>query len=227
MRPDGRVSPEGQRLSVADLAERELDSLLEQARGGDTAAINQLFAHQRTRLRRMVELRLDDRLRGRVDASDVIQEAQLEMFVRLPTYFATQTMPFWVWVRLEVGKHILMIHRRHFGATRRDVRREIGCGDTMPPASSDALAKELVARQDSPSDDAARTERIQRIRQAIQSLDEPDREILTLRHFEMFNHRETAAVLGISEAAAAKRYIRALDRLQTALADLPGGLEGL
>lgn len=209
-------------------ADQDPDPLLERARRGDADAINQLFAQERARLRRMIELRLDDRLRGRLDASDIIQEAQLEVYTRLPQYLAAPTMPFWVWLRLEVGKHLLLVHRRHLGTAMRDVRREVPIhGEAMPPASADALAEELVARQDSPSEAAVRTERIQRVRQAVASLDEMDREIITLRHFEALSHRETAEVLGISESNAAKRYIRALDRLQTALAELPGGIEGL
>jgi RNA polymerase sigma-70 factor (ECF subfamily) len=213
---------------MAMLSDQEQVALLEQARRGDPEAINRLFSQERARLRRMVELRLDDRLRGRVDASDVIQEAQLAVFVRLPDFLARPSMPFWVWLRLEVGRHLVLVHRQHLGTAMRDVRREVPLHPgTMPPPSSTALAGELAARQSSPSQTLARAERIERIRQAISTLDLADREILTLRHFEMLNHRETAQVLGISEAAAAKRYIRALDRLETALAQLPGGLEGL
>ena len=50
--------------------------LLERLRAGDPATVGELFARHRDRLRRMVEVRLDRRLQGRVDASDVIQEAQ-------------------------------------------------------------------------------------------------------------------------------------------------------
>jgi RNA polymerase sigma-70 factor (ECF subfamily) len=156
----------------------------------------------------------------------VIQEAQLEVFSRLSGYFANPTMPFWLWLRLEVGKHLLLIHRRHFGTAKRDVRREIAF-QTPPSASSAVLAEEILARQPSPSDAAGRAELCEQVRQALDSLDEDDREIITLRHFEMLSHRETAAILGISEAAAAKRYVRALDRLRGALAGLPGGLQGL
>jgi RNA polymerase sigma-70 factor (ECF subfamily) len=205
------------------LSDQDLEAVLEKARAGDGAAINQLFACQRSRLRRMVELRLDERLRGRVDASDVIQEAQLEVFARLPEFFARQSMPFWLWLRLEVGRHLALVHRRHLGTAKRDVRREVSLHGAVVPPSSDALARDLLARQNSPSEDVARAERIERLRQALASLDEMDREVVTLRHFEMLNHRETAEVLGISEAAAAKRYIRALDRLHSAL----GGLEVL
>jgi RNA polymerase sigma-70 factor (ECF subfamily) len=207
--------------------EPELEPLLEQARQGDAAAINQLFSRHRRHLHRMVELRLDDRLRGRVDASDVIQEAHLEVFSRLGEYFANRTMPFWLWLRLEVGKHLLLVHRRHLGTAMRDVRRETPLQDTSPSASSVVLAEELLARQSSPSDAAGRAEQCDQVRRALEGLDDRDREIITLRHFELLNHRETAAVLGISEAAAAKRYVRAVDRLRGALAALPGGVEWL
>jgi hypothetical protein len=126
---------------MAMLSDQEQDAPVEQARRGDPEAINRLFSQERARLRRMVELRLDDRLRGRVDASDVIQEAQLAVFVRLPDFLARPSMPFWVWLRLEVGRHLVLVHRQHLGTAMRDLRREVPLhAGTMPPPSSTALA---------------------------------------------------------------------------------------
>jgi RNA polymerase sigma-70 factor (ECF subfamily) len=202
-----------------------LDVLLERVRAGDVEAVNELFQRFYQPLRRMVALRLDDRLRGRVDPSDVIQEAQLEVFTRLRAYLANPTMPFPLWLRLEVGKHLMVVHRRHLKTQKRDVRREVPlAGLVSPQTSSLALAEALIDSRPSPHDDAMRAEQCARIRLALDSLDPMDREVLTLRHFEMLTREETGQLLGISAAAAAKRYLRALERLRAALADLPGGL---
>jgi RNA polymerase sigma-70 factor (ECF subfamily) len=66
-----------------------------------------------------------------------------------------------------------------------------------------------------------------RLQEALNTLDPLDREILSLRNFEELTRAEIAQVLGIEEAAAAKRYVRALRRLKALLAGMPGGLEGL
>jgi len=202
--------------------------LLQQARAGEPAALNDLFARHRERLLRMVQMRLDWRLQGRVDASDVIQDACLEAARRLPDYLREPRMPLFLWLRFLVGERLLIVHRRHLGAKARDARREVSLyQDALPEASSAALAAQLLGQHTSPSEAAVRAERLLRLQEAINRLDMLDREVLSLRHFEQLSRRETAQVLGIEEAAAAKRYIRALQRLKDILAGLPGGLEGL
>ena len=64
----------------------ETCNLLERVRAGDQDAFNRLFARHRAELRRFVELRLDRKLRRRLDASDVVQETQLEAASRLPDF---------------------------------------------------------------------------------------------------------------------------------------------
>ena len=202
--------------------------LLQQARAGEPAALNDLFARHRERLVRMVQMRLDWRLQGRVDASDGIQDACLEAARRLPDYLREPRMPLFLWLRFLVGERLLIVHRRHLGAKARDARREVSLyQDALPEASSAALAAQLLGQHTSPSEAAVRAERLLRLQEAINRLDMLDREVLSLRHFEQLSRRETAQVLGIEEAAAAKRYIRALQRLKDILAGFPGGLEGL
>jgi RNA polymerase sigma-70 factor (ECF subfamily) len=202
--------------------------LLERARSGDRDALGELFARHRDRLRRMVELRLDWRLRARVDASDVIQDAFLEVAGRLDDYLRDPKIPLFLWLRLVVGEQLVNLHRRHLGARMRDPRREVSLfQDALPQASSAALAAQLLGKFTSPSQAAVRAERLLRLQEAINNLDPIDREVLALRHFEQLNRAETALALGVTEEAAAKRYIRALKRLKGLLAQMPGGLEGL
>jgi RNA polymerase sigma-70 factor (ECF subfamily) len=206
----------------------DTDRLLERARAGDPAALNDIFARHRDRLHRMVQMRLDARLQGRIDASDVIQDACLEAARRLDDYLREPTMPPFLWLRFLVGERLLILHRQHLGVKMRDARREVSLyRDALPEASSAALAAQLLGQHTSPSEAALRAERLLRLQEAINQLDALDREVLSLRHFEQLSRTETAQVLGIAEAAASKRYIRALKRLKDTLADMPGGLEGL
>jgi RNA polymerase sigma-70 factor (ECF subfamily) len=201
-------------------------NLLARAQAGDRVALNEIFARHRDRLRRMVEMRLDWRLQARIDASDVIQDAFLDVTTRLDEYLRDPKLPFFLWLRLVVGEQLTNLHRHHLGAQMRDARREVSLyRDALPEASSAALAAQLLGKQTSPTQAAVRAERMLRMQEAINSLDPIDREIISLRHFEQLTRTEAAQVLGIEEAAAAKRYIRALKRLKATLAQMPGGFE--
>jgi RNA polymerase sigma-70 factor (ECF subfamily) len=132
-----------------------------------------------------------------------------------------------LWLRLVVSDRLAMIHRRHLGTKMRDAGQEVSLyRDPLPPASSAALASMLLGRLTSPSDAAIRAEQILQVQEAVNSLEPLDREVVALRHFEQLTRAETAVVLGISEEAGAKRYIRAMKKLKLILAGMPGGLEG-
>src|SRR5262245_45135318 len=175
--------------------------LLERARAGDPQALNEIFARHRDRLRRMVELRLDGRLQARVDASDVIQDAYLEVATRMQEYLNDPRLPLFLWLRLVVGERLSKLHRHHLGAQMRQAGREVSINrQAAPAASSAALAAQLLGQHTSPTQAAQRAERQQRLQEALNTLDEADREALALRHFEELSRAEAAQVLGISEA---------------------------
>ena len=202
--------------------------LIERARAGDREALNALFAQHRDRLRRMVEMRLDTRLQARLDASDVVQEAYVEVAERLEEYLRDPKLPLFLWLRLVVGERLIRLHRHHLGTQMRDAGREVSLyRGALPAASSAALAAQLLGRHTSPTQAAVRAERILRVQEALNALDPVDREILSLRHFEELTAAEAARVLGIEESAAAKRYFRALKRLKEVFATLPGGQGGI
>src|SRR5271157_4474428 len=197
--------------------------LLEQARAGDQAALNEIFAQHRMRLRRMVELRLDRRLQARIDASDVIQEAYVDAVSRFDEYLREPNYPLFLWLRLIVGERLLKLHRHHLGTQTRDAGLEVSIyRGALPAASSAALAAQLLGKHTSPTQAAVRAERMLRIQEALNTLDPMDREVLALRHFEQMTLAETALSLQLEESAAAKRYIRALKRLKSILANMPG-----
>jgi RNA polymerase sigma-70 factor (ECF subfamily) len=201
--------------------EAEIAELVARLRAGDRAALGELFARHRDRLRRMVELRLDHRLAGRVSASDVLQEAYIDALKRVEHYFAKPDQPFFGWLRLVVGQRLSDLHREHL-ARKRDASQEVSLDRGGAGASSACLAACLLGGLTSPSKAAERNEAFARLEEALNEMDPLDREVLALRHFEELGNAETAELLGIRPAAASKRYVRALARLREILETVPG-----
>jgi RNA polymerase sigma-70 factor (ECF subfamily) len=206
----------------------ETNRLLERVAAGDQEVWGELLTHHRERLRSMVALRLDRRLQGRIDASDVIQEAYVQASMQLADYLRNPTVPFYLWLRLVTGQRLVILHRHHLGTQARDAGREVALySGALPEASSAALAAQLLGHESRPSEAAVRAEHSLRLQDALNSMDALDREVLVLRHFEQLSNAEAAHVLEIGESAASKRYVRALLRLKDILASMPGGLQEL
>jgi RNA polymerase sigma-70 factor (ECF subfamily) len=182
-------------------------ALLARLQAGDDAAFGPRFEGQRDRLRRMVQFRLDPRLFGRVDPEDVVQEVFLDARQRLYAFRQdAQSLPFWL--RLVAQQTLIDLHRRHLGAGKRSAARE------RVFAHSHGLSGFLAGNLTSPSQAAIRDEMRQQLTAALESMDEIDREVLTLRHFEDLSNKEVAELLNIGENAASNRYVRALARLK-------------
>lgn len=189
------------------------EELERELRAGDDTRMALLIERYRERLARMVHFRLDPRLVGRLDAEDVLQEVWIEAGKRLQA-FRDDDKPFLVWIRLITQQTMIDLHRKHLGAKMRSAGREVGA-----PASG-TLSGFFVANATSPSGAVMREELRQKIEQALASMEEIDREVLLLRHFEELSNKEAATVLGIQENAASNRYVRALGRLKGFLGDL-------
>jgi RNA polymerase sigma-70 factor (ECF subfamily) len=202
----------------------ERNDLLRRAADGDQESWGVLWTLHAQQLRRLVAFRMDQRLQGRIDPSDVMQEACLEAWQHLENYVRDPELPFFLWLRGVVGNKLRELHRHHLGTQMRDAGREISIyRGSMPEASSAALAAQLLGHGTQPSEAAVRAEVKVRLQEALNHLDPLDREVLALRHFEQLSPRETAQVLGIKEKAAAMRYLRALRKLKEILIALPGG----
>jgi RNA polymerase sigma-70 factor, ECF subfamily len=199
----------------------EVRPLLDRLQAGDQLALGELFSKYRDRLGRMIQFRLDGRLKGRIATSDVLQEAYIDALKRLPHYQADPEMPFLIWLRWVTMQRLVEVHRQHLGAQMRDAGREVALGAGGPLAASSAMIAEFIGDLTSPSQAAQRSETVAQLGRALDGLDPTDREVLALRHFEELSNQETAAVLGIQPAAASKRYVRALERLKGALEQLP------
>jgi RNA polymerase sigma-70 factor (ECF subfamily) len=201
----------------------ELMELMQQAIAGDQQSATVLFERFRERLLRMVRLRMDQRLKGRVDSEDIVQEAYLDASQRLESYAANPPMSFFLWLRFLTAQKLVDAHRQHVGTEKRDAGREVSLyRGPMPEASSASLAAQLLGRLTSPSLAAIRAETQIKVQEVLNTMDAIDREVLVLRHFEHLSNQEAAELLGISPAAASKRYITALRRLKAILRGIPG-----
>jgi RNA polymerase sigma-70 factor (ECF subfamily) len=203
-----------------------INELVRRAAQGEEDALGELFSCYRDRLRRMIRTRLDRRLQGRVDPSDVLQDAYIEMAEKLPEYAGRAVMPFFIWLRMVVGERLVRIHRHHLGAAMRDATREISIhGGGIPEASSTSLAAHLLGHITSASRAAMRAEMKLMLEDVLNAMDPIDREVIALRHFEELRNEEVAAVLGLTVFAASKRYVRAMLRLKAAIAEKSGAVD--
>jgi RNA polymerase sigma-70 factor (ECF subfamily) len=196
----------------------ETQDLLDQARAGQPTAVDRLLTAHREPLRRMIGLRLDPALAARLDASDIVQDVLLEAHRRLNEYLLNPVMPFRLWLRHIAKDHVIDAHRRHRQAQRRSLDRE----QPLVPAvladhSSAELAAQLLDNERTPASAAIQRELQRRLDGAVAALDEDDREVILLRHREQLSNQEVAVALGLSEAAASMRYLRAVRRLRTTL----------
>lgn len=184
--------------------------------GGQTALAS-LFSTYRARLERIVSFRLDPRIRGRVDAADILQEAFLEVSMRLQSFLDSTDVSFFVWLRQQTLQTLVDAHRREF-RQKRDVNREIHFASTgTSDGTSVSIAQFLIGQLTSPSQVAVKAEEMQWLQEALNSMNELDREVLALRHFEQLGNNQVAEILGLTPTAASNRYLRAAARLSEIL----------
>lgn len=186
------------------------------------------FTEHRPRLKQMLQFRMDPRLRARTDLSDVLQEAYIEAFQRLDHFAKRPDMSFYLWLRQVTIQRMIDVHRRHLVAGKRDVRQEVSLAffDSQSASASANLARHIVDAVISPSQLVVRREMLEQLESTLESLESLDREVLALRHFEELGNGEVAELLGISEAAASNRYVRALSRLRKLLEQIPDFFDG-
>lgn len=198
------------------------DPCLARMLAGEASALAEFFAAERPRLARMVDFRLDGRLRGRIDADDVLQEAYVDAAKRLDALRESQPMSPFVWLRLIVWQTLIDVHRRHLAAQMRDADRERSLQARLADGTSHTMTFHLLGGLTSPSQAAVKAEMSALVTKALDDMNEIDREVLALRHFEELTNKETAEVLGIEAKAASIRYVRALARLKEVLRQVPG-----
>lgn len=195
-------------------AEKTKD-MLAAAREGEAGAVDRLLGEFREPLRRVIDLRLDPVLSQRVDASDIVQDVLLEANRRLTEYLRSPVMPFHLWLRHLAKDRIIDAHRRHRQAQRRSIDKE---QPLHRPAwvddSSMQLAAQLVDTEKTPASAAIHHELQRRLETALAQLGDDDRDLILMRHHEQLSNQDVAASLGLTEAAASMRYLRALRKLR-------------
>ena len=192
--------------------------------GNVDEAVGQLMAKYQSRLERIVGFRMDRRLKNRLDAQDVVQEAFIEAVGRLDDYKkCSDKMTFFLWLRFITMQKVFQLHRHHLGVAARNADREVPIYQRgLPQATSMVLAAQLLGNITSPSRAAEREERKAKLEQALSEVDELDREVLALRHYEQLSNQEVAELLEITPTAASNRYIRALRRLKSIIKRIDG-----
>lgn len=186
-------------------------------KNGGEAALASLFASLSPRLERIISFRLDPRIRGRIDAADILQEAYLQVSSRIQAFLETADVSFFVWLRQQTLQILVDVYRREF-RQKRDVNREIQFVSTgTPEGTSLSIAQFLIGQLTSPSEAAVRAEEMEWLQGALNSMNEIDREVLALRHFEQLGNSQVAEILGLTPTAASNRYLRAAARLSEIL----------
>ena len=226
-RSDAPSTPLSGRLSASKPMESPVDDLdiLKSTRGRD--GFNEILMKYRKRLRKAVALRMNTKLQGRVDASDIIQDAYIEASRTRDSYLENPKISPFLWLRRLVGEKLIHAHRYHIGTQKRSVERDISLVNAMPAATSQSIAGLLIGNASSPSEVAVRNENKRQLMDALEKMDPVDREVLVLRHFEQLNGKEVAEIIGISHEASKKRYIRALEKLERMLIVLNESSTGL
>lgn len=199
---------------------RDDPQLRQRLRDDPDRVLAEQFTKHHPRLRRLVAFRMDPMAISRVDPDDVLQEAWLAARSRLDSYLESTAMSIYVWLRLIALQTIIDVHRRHLGAKMRDAFREVSIEQAQSSDTSQAIARQLLGAESSPSQALMRDEASRRLEQVINNMESIDREVLALRHFEELSNNEVAEVLGIQVKAASIRYIRALKRLKEILGTL-------
>jgi RNA polymerase sigma-70 factor, ECF subfamily len=192
----------------------DTNQLLQKAATGDAAAIDTLLERYRPRLRRMIALRLDERLAARVDASDVVQEALTDAARKLADYVRDRPLPLYPWLHRLAAERLVAAHRRHRRSQTRSVAKEEANAFYWRDSSADSLANSLIASGTTPQHAMIREEQCQRLHAALQALAMTDREILMMRYLEDLSFPEIAAILGVGVGAAKMRHLRALQRIR-------------
>jgi RNA polymerase sigma-70 factor (ECF subfamily) len=205
----------------------ETPELVNRVIRGDTDALSELFAIHRPRLWRMVNFRIDARLKGRIDADDILQEAWMRAIDRIDSFLRDASRSTFIWFRMIVTQTMVDLHRRHVGAQKRSAAKEHSIhGGWSSDSTSVSLARHLLGHLSSPSAAVMRAELSSQLETALSTMSDIDREVLALRHFEELSNSETALVLEMSEQAASARYVRALARLRHVLEAIPGFMDG-
>lgn len=200
---------------VADMT-TDLEYLLQEARAGDAETLGRLLELYRRYLALLARMQIGQRLQGKVDASDLVQETFLEAHRSFPSFRGTSEAELVRWLRQILAANLTDLLRRYLGTKGRDVRLEREITEALD-CSSARLDCGLVAPQSSPSHQASRREQAVLLADALEQLPADYREVLVLRHLEGLTFPEVARRMERSLDSVDKLWMRALARLRQIL----------
>jgi RNA polymerase sigma-70 factor (ECF subfamily) len=189
----------------------------------EPGALAQLFARHKERLRRMVRLRLDPRLRGRLDSSSVLDLVYQDFCRRIEESRDQESLPFYLWLRQVAGQRLQLLCQEHLVDQVEPSGKEITLyRGALPAVNTVALAAQLLGQPTSTTRADARAQAQIRLQDALNNMDPMEREILILCHFEDLSNAEAAVVLGVEPKVAGQGYVRAVKKLKEIMSRLPG-----
>jgi RNA polymerase sigma-70 factor (ECF subfamily) len=191
--------------------------LLQQARTGDNPTLGRLLELHRAYLLVLARVQIGRRLQGKVDASDLVQEAFLGATRDFEQFRGSTEGEFRGWLRQILASLLANLVRHYQGTQRRDVRLERQLAVKLEQ-SSQALDRGLAAKQSSPSQQAMRREQATQLAEALARLPDEWRDLLILRHLEGLSFPEVAQRLGRTVDSVKKQWPRALAGLRRLLA---------
>lgn len=201
-----------------DDMDARLQELKLRIQAGDQSALGPIFELFRQRLRTVIRMRFNSRVRRREDESDILQESYFAAANDLPRYAKKPKVPIYVWLRGIVQQRLVDAHRKHLHCQKRSLDQEISINRTpWPETDSSSVANQLVSDLGTPSFLASNEELWLTLQTIMEELDPIDREIIALRHLEGLKSSEVAAVLEINQSTASTRYLRALKKLKDGL----------
>lgn len=191
--------------------------LLVQART-DSARLGELLEAYRNYLRMLARIQIGRRLQGKVDASDVVQEAFLDAHKYFPNFRGTDEPQLMKWLREILAGTLSNQVRRYFGTQARDPRLEVGIAADLDQSNA-GLAHLFVDKQSSPSQQAARGELSLRVAEALGRLPDDYQMAIVLRHLEGLTFPEVAVRMGKTVDSVEKLWLRALTKLKKAFGE--------
>lgn len=197
---------------MSDLPPDQVLPLLERARAGDAAALEQLLALCREQLRQQAEHQLDSQLHQRVDASDVVQQTMLDAQRDLPDFQGHVPAQWWAWINRILENNVVEEVRKHMLAQKRDVRKDRSLDDSR--GRGGALKLLLSGQLSSPSQKAVKGEQREALLQDIEKLPASQREAVRMRYLQEMPIAEIAEVMGRSELAVGGLLKRGLQGLR-------------
>ena len=166
----------------------------------------------------LARLKLDRKLRSKLDASDVVQQTLLEAHEALASCRGEDLAVQAVWLRQILARNLANAVR-DLTRAKRDVRKERSLQVDLDNSASQ-IEGWLRAQQSSPSQKLERHERALQLAEALAQLPEAQRDAVMLRHFQGLSLADIAEQLDCTTAAVTGLLHRGLKNLRNSLADL-------